>query len=289
MENDLFFSLAKLIATIEIKGINCEFVYNYLTELEYNKSLLSPPMDIRYRFATRYYLFNNRHAAISFYRELLDMGILTSNKYRNKKTTTNEKEYATLRISLLIEFEVFISTLAFDLKIKNKNKRVDISKQKSITNKPFIGIDYYERSIEEYYSEKSNTKKNQLISFNAKAYDSKNEMEKLLINKSKLLESYPFFSGGQGKLISTLGSIMLEKERRILRNKNAIYCESKNKGTISDIVSTFLQKNGLNISAKSIYLRHKDIKQNEFKKIEYYSHPLVHQGWVDSVQNILIR
>lgn len=98
--------------------------------------------------------------------------------------------------------------------------------------------------------------------------------EKFLKQMNKLFFHKRMFGGTQGSWLGTLGAFDIEVCRREEPEK-AIYYEADNSLAISEEIKTKFSNYGFNVSARSLYLRHKVIKKDGYSKILYYYNRLL--------------
>ncbi|EPG9256230.1 hypothetical protein ABN115_17075 [Providencia rettgeri] len=268
VEHGINFSLAYLSFIADKNGIDREFVSQVVDDLinDDKVSLSTMPFFIKYRLTECCYAFEYPDAPIGFYHELVSHDIIPCGKYspnidKNVKESGLELSLLFIRAGLLFEFRMLQSAIRTMISVDLKNE-IFFTKHDSDVyhiNRRMIA-DYYKRPI----------------NFQCNEYVSEIDAEKLLKNMSKFYVHKRMFSGTQGSWLGTLGAFDIEASRWNEPNK-AIYDEADNNLTISEKVKSKLLDYGFSVSARSLYLRHKAIRQDNYSKIQRYYYFLIKQ------------
>ncbi|MCW2255409.1 hypothetical protein M2263_001500 [Providencia alcalifaciens] len=174
-----------------------------------------------------------------------------------------------IRAGLLFEFKMLQRASASMISGKQRYK-IDIPKLDSgmsRTSRKMIA-DYYKRLIDVWLLEENPSS---FASFRCKEYVSETEIENILKKMSKFYLHKRMFDGTQGSWLGTLGAFYIEINR-YEDPKRAIYYESDNSRTISEEIKEMFLEFGFSVSARSLYLRHKAIKKDNYSKIQHYTH-----------------
>lgn len=251
VEHEINFSFAYLSFIADKNGIDSEFVNQVVDDLINDEVVLSTmPFFIKYRLTECCYAFEYPDAPIGFYHELVSHDIIPCDKYspnidKNVKESGSELSLLFIRAGLLFEFRMLQRTIRAMMSI-------DISK--------------LDKRVTTY------------VAFQCNEHVSEMGAEKLLKNMSKFYFHKRMFSGTQGSWLGTLGAFDIEASRWDEPNK-AIYYEADNSLTISEKVKSKLLDYGFSVSARSLYLRHKAIRKDNYSKIKDYYYLLLNQEY----------
>ncbi|EKT64552.1 hypothetical protein [Providencia burhodogranariea] len=273
------YSLSLLCAVACENGVDKKFIVQTTAEWINNEKLglSTMPALVRNRLVECCYAIEYPDAPLRFYHELVNHNIILCGKHSSKKDKYaqelgSELSLLFIRAGLLFEFKM--QQRAMEIMTSNKNNyQIKISKldfEKSRISRKNIA-DYYKRLIDIWLLEKNPST---FAIFRCKEHVSKTDAEKILKTMRKFYLHKRMFGGTQGNWLGTLGAFEIElccKEEP----KRAIYYETNNSLTISDKVKSKLLDYGFNVSARSLYLRHKAIKKEGYSKILYYYHSVL--------------
>lgn len=272
------FSLAILYLIASKNGVATEFFSQAIMELINDEGLALPtiPAIIRSRLVECCYALEYPHASLGFYHELVNRNIISCGKYsrkndKYKQEAGSELSLLFIRAGLLFEFKMLQSTMNAKI-FGNNNEHCHPESYSELppTHKKLI-FDYYARLIKDQLA---NERLFSTAIFLCKDYTSKTRAQIFLKQMSKYYNHKRMLGGTQGSWLGTLGAFYIEVSRNE-DPKRAIYYESDNSRTISEeIKETFLER-GFSVSARSLYLRHKAIKKDDYAKIRYYYHSVL--------------
>jgi len=206
------------------------------------------------------------------YRELLYLEILSCAKYSVKDdclTSSYGSKVSDLlvRAGLIFELKIMRERALYFLIGKNKRQLSLVEPAPSMTRRDKRqAADYYKKIIDEIFLD---NKDSTCILFTCHSDIGKPEVEMLLKNISKFTIHKRMFNGTQASWLGTLGAFYVAMERSH-KSKRAIYCECNNEGTITDVIVKRLKKFGFTMSSRSLYLRYKYVKKDNYSHIRYY-------------------
>lgn len=270
----LNFSLANLCIVAACNGVDRELLMRATDVLINDRelSLSSIPLHIKYRLAERCYALEFANAPFSLFRELISLGVITSDKYSSKNDKVAEKSNGGLsslfiRAGLLFELKMLQHALVI---IISMEKNGSITLPKSDTPSSPIerknNSDYYKRLVDAWFRDGN---KFSFAVFQCQNENPKLAAKKLLKNMSRFYFHKRMFAGTQGSWLGTLGAFDIEVESE--ENPDAaIYYSGENSEAISEKISANFNYAGFSVSARSLYLRHKAIRQAGYFKIRYY-------------------
>ncbi|MEX9601703.1 hypothetical protein AB7W80_12310 [Providencia rettgeri] len=283
VEYGINFSLAFLSILAEKNGIDSEFVNQVVEDLlsDSEVALSTMPFFIKYRLTDCCYAFEYPDAPMGFYHELVSRGIISCDKYsrnidKEAKESGSELSLLFIRAGLLFEFRMLQRAIRAMMPVDKNNEVVfpDLGSEVSDINRK-ITVDYCKRLIDLIILDK---KAITFVVFQCNEHVSEIDAEKLLKNMSKFYLHKRMFNGTQGSWLGTLGAFDIEAIRWDEPNK-AIYYEADNCLTISEKVKSKLLDYGFSVSARSLYLRHKAIRKDNYSKIKYYYYFLLNQEY----------
>lgn len=273
-------SFALLYIVAGYNGVDEKFILQVTTELinDEELALSSIPVIIRNGLVECCYAFEYPDAPLYFYHELVSRNIISCGKYSHTKDNYKQEPGSELsllfiRAGLLFEFKML--QRAVNVKVFANNNELsclDDDSEFPLTDHNII-IDYYTRLIKDKFIN------NQLFStaiFLCKEHASEICAEILLKQMNKFYYHKRMFSGTQGSWLGTLGAFDIELRSREEPEK-AIYYEFDNSRAISEEIKLKFSNRGFNVSARSLYLRHKTIKKDDYAKIRYYYNLVLNQ------------
>lgn len=279
IEHKRNYSLSLLYDIASENGVDKEFIAQTTAEWINDEALglSTMPAFVRNRFVECCYAIEYPDGPLRFYHELVNRNIISCGKYSRKKDVYkqelgSELSLMFIRAGLLFEFKMQQRAMEI-MTFHNNNYQIDIPKlgfEKSRISRKNIA-DYYKRLIDVWLLEENAST---FAIFRCKEHVSKTDAEKILKTMSKFYLHKRMFDGTQGSWLGTLGAYEIEiccKEEPEL----AIYYETNNSLTISEKVKSKLLDYGFNVSARSLYLRHKAIKKEGYSKIVYYYHAVL--------------
>jgi len=273
-EHSRNFSLANLCIAAACNGVDRKFLTRATDVLINDRELAlsSTPLHIRYRLAERCYALEYTNAPLNFYRELVSHGIIRCGKYSSRNDKTAEKSNEGLstlfiRAGLLFELKMLQRALMIITSLKHHGS-ITLPKSDTLSSRVERKkiSDYYKRLVGAWFQDGS---KISFAVFQCHNNNPKLAAQRLLKNMSMFYFHKRIFSGTQGSWLGTLGAFDIEVDSK--ENPDvAIYYSEKNDHTISEKIKNNFSNAGFNVSARSLYLRHKEIKQKCYFKIEYY-------------------
>ncbi|MCW8114094.1 hypothetical protein [Yersinia intermedia] len=272
-------SIAMLCNIAEYNGVDREFFFQATEALVDDKALSTMPGFIRYHFTECCYALEYPDAPLCFYRELVNLGIVSCGKYSRHrdqfaKESGSELSLLFIRAGLLFEFKILRRALSVITSL-NKNGafilpaadlRMSSTERKNIAN-------YYKRLVDIWMLE---DKLGSFVVFQCKGDVSDLNVEMLLKNMSRFYFHKRMFGGTQGRWLGTLGAFDIEVSRWV-EPELAIYYEGNNSLTVSEKIRSKFMESGFSVSARNLYLRHKAISKNSYSKIRYYYFLLLSQ------------
>lgn len=277
------FTLVILSKIAEENGVDGKFVDKIVKGLIEDKelSLSTMPFFVKYRLTERCYAFEYPDAALSFYHELVSREIISCKKYsrnidKHVKEPESELSLLFIRAGLLFEFKMLQRSINIMISIDKKNTIVfpNLDPKVSDTDRKMIA-DYYKRLIDTFLlKERSYT----FVIFQCKEHVSETNAKLLLKNMSKFYFHKRMFGGTQASWLGELGAFHIEASRWDEPNK-AIYYEVDNSLAISEKIKLKLLDYGFSVSARNLYLRHKEIRKNSYPKIKHYCDCLLEQEY----------
>ncbi|MEQ5675610.1 hypothetical protein AB7W41_13870 [Providencia stuartii] len=275
------FSIAMLSFIADKNGVDKEFFLQVVDDLLEDEALelSSMPYPIKYRLAECCYAFEYPDAPLGFYRELVNHNIISCGKYSSNidkyaEDSGSELSLLFIRAGLLFELRMLQRSLnAMITTEKNSEFIVPIVdlEMPNIDRKNLR--DYYKRLIDACFLEVSPTT---IWVFQCRRYTAKSGAKNLLEKMSKSYFHKRKFSGTQARWLGTLGAFDIEASHR-KEPDTAIYYDVNNSFTISEKTKSKFSDYGFTVSARSLYIRHKEIRKKVYPKIEYYYYLLCYQ------------
>lgn len=280
----LNFSFTIFCKVAENNGVDQEFLVQTIEELMNDKSLelSSMPYLIRYRFTESCYALEYPDAPLDFYRELVSFGIIPCKKYSKnidsqaKKTDSNLSSLF-IRAGLLFEFKMLQRAVSVMMSLQ-KNDTIyfpELDLKLSNTERKNISS-YYKQIIDDWVFGKV---KNSFVLFVCKKDTSRKDAELLLKKISKYYLHKRIFCGTQGSWLGTLGAYDIEVHKSE-EPKVAIYYSMNNIDSISEKIRLKFLKYGFCVSARSLYLRHRGVKDDGYSNVRYYFSNLLSQQYM---------
>ncbi|MEQ5680868.1 hypothetical protein ABN363_20030 [Providencia rettgeri] len=283
VEYDNNFTLAILSNIAEYNGVDVKFVHKIVNNLIEDKELAlsTMPFFVKYRLTERCYAFEYPDAALSFYHELVSRKIISCEKYsrnidKHAKEPESELSLLFIRAGLLFELKMLQRSINIMISTDKKNTIVfpNLDPKVSDTDRKMIA-DYYKRLIDAFLLKERSDK---FVIFQCKEHVSEKNAKLFLKNMSNFYFHKRMFGGTQASWLGELGAFHIEASRWDEPNK-AIYYEADNSLTISEKVKLKLLDYGFSVSARSLYLRHKEINENSYPKIKHYYQFLLKQEY----------
>ncbi|MDE9690220.1 hypothetical protein [Citrobacter portucalensis] len=282
-------SLDMLLDIANYNGVDRGFMLRTARVLIFDRelSLSTIPYFVKYRLAECCYALEYPDAPLGFYRELVNLGVISCEKYSCNKELCKKDLYK--KESCNVDFIVkavgsdvslqFIRAgLIFELKMLQGSQSIMISRNKydaiflppldpetSRTKRKDIAAHY--KKMVDFWLLKEN--KSSTGVFQCKGPVSKETVENLLKQMTVFYFHKRMFDGTQGSWLGTLGAFYIEKCIEKKTGEAIYYAESK-KTTISEKIKSKLISFGFKVSARNLYLRHKNIKRDDYSKIRYY-------------------
>ncbi|MBL5931786.1 hypothetical protein [Lelliottia amnigena] len=258
-------SISVLSDLAEKNGVDRTTFLNSLELLLSEEAILNTSPAIRFRLASKIINIIHPLDSILFYSYLNDLGILNSGKY-NSKTYQNENHLGFVRVGLLMEFEILRLNVKYiagpgdvdEIIIKAPPKGTSPAVCRDIANN-------YKYLIDQLFDNSGN-----LFWFQALHVDSLKSASYLLMSVNKLFRHKRLFNGTLAKWPGSWGILLmiLTKRKNI---KQPIYCESNNKGNVSEYVCRRLAGFNITLSERTLYLRYKNQSKKEYLKVKFYS------------------
>lgn len=278
------FSLTMLYAAAENNGVQGEFIDRAVEELvnDQDLELLATPYLIRYRLVECCYALEYADAPLGFYRELVNLGIISCGKYsinidRYAKKSEPGLSLLFLRAGLLFEFKILQRAVAVMISLKNNNTIALPSPdpRMSSLDQKYIS-DYYKRLVDDWFMGEG---RRSFVSFQCKGDISIKDVEVFLGSINKYYLHKRMFSGTQGSWLGTLGAFDIACELDE-EPKGTVYNESNNSHSISERIRLKYLEYGFSVSARSLYLRYKSIKKEHYSQVRYYCFLLLNQKFM---------
>ncbi|MGF1725197.1 hypothetical protein [Photobacterium nomapromontoriensis] len=267
------FSLALLSIIAEKNGVDRTLFLSSMDQLIANPDIALIPPVIRQRLVARCCSFQFPDSALQFYQQLIERDVMASQKYRpvlasGSDDAQTQAEYAFLRAGLVIEFEILrLSTHSMMAKNQQDQLVIELPQAHIPLEQRRNMATYYKHVIDIIFDPSASQS---FILFNAAKPFDKHDIEIFLQNVSRLLNRKRLFNGTKGRWIGTLGALLVEKQKRLMPEQ-AIYCECDNAETASEHASQILKQLGFSTSARSLYLRHKAFKKQQYQQMRFYS------------------
>lgn len=280
------FSIAMLCNIARKNGVDREFLLGATEELMNDKvlALSAMPYPIRYRLTECCYALEYPDAPLGFYWELVSREIISGGKCswgedsrKNEpsvKASDPELSLLFIRAGLLFEFKMLQRSLAVMISLKENGTIFfpDIDARMPRAERRNIA-DYYKRIVDHWVLE---AQSNSFACFKCKDCVTAIDAKRLLKNMSRFYFHKRMFGGTQGSWLGTLGAFEIEVSR-LKEPGIAIYYEINNENTISGKISSNFKGYGFTITARSLYLRHKVIRKDNYSKVRYYCGLLMNQ------------
>ncbi|OHT22350.1 hypothetical protein A3Q29_11055 [Providencia stuartii] len=276
-------SLIMLHIIASYNGVAEEFIFQATMELLNDKALAlsTAPTIVRNRLVECCYAFEYPDAPLGFYHELVNRDIISCGKYSHKndkykQEVGSELSSLFIRACLLLEFKML--QRAMNVKVFSNNTELchrDYDSRISPTDRKMI-IDYYKRMIED---EGQNGGLFSTANFFCKEHTSEIRARTFLKQMNKFYFHKRMFGGTQGSWLGTLGAFYIELWSSE-EPKKAIYYEADNSQAISEEIKLKFSNCGFNVSARSLYLRHKATKNDDYAKIRYYYNLVLNQPFM---------
>ncbi|EKN6149866.1 hypothetical protein ACA503_001229 [Yersinia enterocolitica] len=275
-------SIAMLCNIAEYNGVDIEFFFQATEALVDDKALSTMPGFIRYHLTECCYALEYPDAPLCFYRELVNLGIVSCGKYSRHrdqfaKESGSELSLLFIRAGLLFEFKMLQRALPMITSLNNNRTLIlpNSDLRMSCTERKNIAY-YYKRLVDIWLLEDNPSS---FVVFQCKGDVSGLNAKMLLKNMSKFYFHKRMFGGTQGSWLGTLGAFDIEVSRWV-EPELAIYCEGSNSLTISEKIRLKFMESGFSVSARNLYLRHKAIRKNSYSKIRYYYALLLKQPYI---------
>lgn len=266
------FCIAQLFAIASYNCLDTKVLAETYANLIHDDSLLGIPDMVRFRLVDCCFAIEFNNGPLLIYRELLQLGIISCAKYSAKDDCSihdddSDVSDMLIRAGLIFELKIMRERALHFLNKKNKRELslVDLAPSMTRIEKKHAA-DYYKKLIDDFFFGNEDITG---ILFRCSDAIGKKEVEILLNNICRFTIHKRMFTGTQASWLGTLGAYYVAIERSC-NEKRAIYCEADNQGTITDCVVKKFKQLGFTISARSLYLRHKNIKKDNYKKIRYY-------------------
>ena len=273
-EYNMKFTLAMLLAIAHENGVDKDFILQVAEDLMNDKvlALSTMPVFLLYQLTERCYAFEYPDAPLGFYHELVSCEIIKCKKYSRKidkytKESNSELSLLFIRAGLIFEFKMLQRSLDI-MKYRKDNMTIilpKINSSMSNTNRKIIA-NFYKRFIDAYILEE---RLDTCWVFQCKEHVSKANAERLFKIMSKFYFQERIFGGTQGRWLGTLGAFDIKHYHRE-KPELAIYYEANNSHTISEKVKSKFSDYGFSVSARSLYLRHKEIREDIYPIIKKY-------------------
>ncbi|HHR6443368.1 TPA: hypothetical protein ACS773_000103 [Providencia alcalifaciens] len=273
-------SLALLIVVASYNGVDEELFRQVVHDLMSDKALelSTVPVIIKNRLVECCYAIEYPEAPFGFYHELVNRNIIECGKYSRKndiykQESGSELSLLFIRSGLLFEFKML--QRAVNVKIFgncNENSDVEYDPEMSLTDRNMI-VDYHNRIVTDKVQ---NGRLFSTAIFLCKEHASERSAEILLKQMNKFYYHKRMFSGTQARWLGTLGAFDIELRSREEPEK-AIYYEADNSRAISEEIKLKFLNYGFNVSERSLYLRHKAIKKDDYAKVRYYYNLVLNQ------------
>ncbi|MFP9441975.1 hypothetical protein [Pectobacterium brasiliense] len=270
------FCIAQLFVAANYNGLDIKILTEIFVDLisDDSLSLSDTPDLIRFRLVDCCFAIEFKNGPLLVYRELLSLGIISCAKYSIKDDSfkrccdSNVSEML-VRAALTFELKIMRERALCSLNSKNKNKRKFslVEPKSSMTRRDKRqAADYYKKIIDDIFLDNNDSS---FFIFKCDSDIDKLEVELLLKNIAGFSIHKRIFTGTQASWLGTLGVYYVAAERS-RKDKRAIYCEGDNEGTITDSIVKELKKVGFTMSARSLYLRYKHVKKDNYSKIRFY-------------------
>lgn len=280
-------SLSILCNIADINGVGKIFLERVAGELINDKvlALTTMPYFIRYRLTECCYALEYPDAPLDFYRELVSIGVISCSKYAFKDDVFAKKldprvSPQFIRAGLIFEFKMLQRSQSIVMYFNDNHvinlpvldSKISFAERKDISN-------YYKRHIDTYFLEEN---ENTFVIFPCNKNTLEESANILLEKMNKYFFHKRMFDGTQGSWLGRFGAFYIELSRGE-KPGEAIYYSENNGGTISEKIKLKINEFGFRISARSLYLRHKTIKKDNYSKVNYYidlllKYPMV-QPW----------
>lgn len=269
------FSLEKLFSFIKEKKLDLDIFIKIFSEVFVEIKEAGYELDYIFNLTVRSFFFDFEKPSLNLYKRIIDYDFFGKN---NETDIHFEEDDFLLRLSLLVEFELFrkymkkimtfIKLEKIELQFPSDN--LSLEGRKQLKDKYFDIVETMFITAENFHK----------ISLPIASKIGSENFNNFFIYSNDLLKRDVFFPGTKARWESMLGSY----EILIFRcngSKTAIYFEeSKDTLTLSDQAKIILEDNGIEISARTLYLRYKELKKF-YKKVKYYCYLIA------NTQNVL--
>ena len=257
-------SISTLSNLAEKNGINKAVFLNSLEYLLAKEEIANTSSAIRFRLASKTVSIIHPLDSILFFNYLNDLGILYAAKY-NAKISREESKCAFIRVGLLMEFEILRSNVKYIAGPGGSDELIIKAPPKGTSSIVCRDMaDNYKYLIDVLFSNTTD-----LFWFQALHMDHRKSANYLLINVNRLFRHKRLFKGTFAKWPGTLGVFLMS----LIKKENAnqpIYCESDNKGSVSEKACRELERFDITLSERTLYLRYRKILKNEYLKVRFY-------------------
>ncbi|MEI9856896.1 hypothetical protein [Enterobacter mori] len=268
---EMHICLALLISMASEHGINkSEFSDNMFRLIDKYNSL-NLPITVRYRLAVNVNCIINPLDHLFFFSFVNNANICHCAKYRKCE---NNEVYASAvnRVGLVMEFEIFRKFAKYsvspggedEITFKIPDRNIPEALREQIVND-------YKEFIENIIS-----KDGILFKFPCHYLNDEKKVLILLINIKRFFRHKRMFKGTLAKWSGTWGALLIEL-LRLEHADRAIYCEVDNSKTISAEAASLMDSLRFKVSARTLYLRYKSVRNNELKNIIFYKQELLKQ------------
>lgn len=275
-------SLAMLLNVARLNGVDEEFVFQATDLLidDRELSLLTMPYFVRYRLTECCYALEYPDAPLGFYQELISLGVISGGKYKY-----SEGQY-TKEPGSDVSLQFIRAGLIFEFKMQQRMQSIMLSRKKydsiifpspnpesSRTERKNIAA-HYKKMIDFWFLQED---KNSIGVFQCKGHVLKINVENLFKQMNAFYLHKRMFGGTQGSWLGTLGAFYIEKCKEEELGKTIYSAESK-KTTISEEIESKFTAFGFTMSARSLYLRYKSMKKDDYSKVRCYISLLFEKG-----------
>ena len=265
------FSLEIILNYIEFKKLNTEIFEIYLNEvLDYIEKNIDDNFYAS-NLLIKSYFYEFNMASYKIYKKYIDLNFFTK-KNVNLKIPYEYGEELFIRFLLIIEYESIKSLC----RIKRNGDRKEITIIEPDEN---MSIEDRKKFKEECLkliddiidtSDGTTSASMFLIDY----INNKDDLLNFILKSSERMKRERFFVGKPARWLSIFGAFLILCLKNSTNGENiAIYSEEHHpdKTTISEIVSGLFQQKGDTLSARTLYLRFKELKV-QYLKIKYYAY-----------------
>ncbi len=278
-------SLALLCTLAKNNGVNEDYFISDLMELLSDNFISNLNPAIKFKLASMLNSFNHPYESIRFYCHMNNHGVLKSKKYNSKEKPENNKELhlSFIRVGLMMEFEMLRNSAEFIYSPKNTKKLIISPPQKEATSgQRRIAANYYKKIIDSLFMDGTI-----FTCFMAKKTEP-SYSNVFLHNVGLYFPHKRIFNGTMAAWPGIWGAFLTKSihdkrpelpiyhEKRKHKKPESYKQHKNNTGKerdtniICEKVKKELNKHGITVMERTIYMKYRTIFLDEYEKIKKY-------------------